>query len=87
VSWDNSDDNPKNPSRPPIQVGWGEQTKDEMGAVTLQVYPAVESDLSALRGDYRQHVRAIARARIMQEPGLLMKVRELTGNPELGKSN
>jgi hypothetical protein len=60
-------------------VQWGEQTKDEMGAVTLQVYPAAESDLDTLRGIYRQHVRDIARARIMQDPGLMIKVRELTG--------
>jgi len=79
VTWDNSDANPKNPSRPPIPVQWGEQTKDEMGAVTLQVYPAQESDLDTLRGDYRQHVRVIARARIMQDPSLMIKVRELTG--------
>jgi hypothetical protein len=79
VSWDNSDENPKNPSRPPMQVRWGEQTKDEMGAVTLQVFPVVESDLDTLRTNYRQHVREIARARIMQDPSLMVKVRELTG--------
>ena len=79
VTWDNSGDNPKNPSRPPVQVQWGEQTKDEMGAVTLQVYPAAEADLDTLRGIYRQHVKEIARARIMQDPGLMIKVRELTG--------
>ncbi len=79
VSWDNSDGNPKNPSRPPIQVTWGEQTKDEMGAVTLQVYPAAEADLATLQTTYRQHVREIARARIMQDPSLMVKVRELTG--------
>jgi hypothetical protein len=86
VSWDNSDNNPKNPSRPPMQVTWGEQTKDEMGAVTLQVYPALEADFAALHTTYRQHVREIARMRIAQDPGLLMKVRELTGNSDLGKS-
>lgn len=79
VSWDNSDGNPKNPSRPAIQVTWGEQTKDEMGAVTLQVYPAAEADLATLQTTYRQHVREIARARIMQDPSLMVKVRELTG--------
>jgi hypothetical protein len=79
VSWDNSDQNAKNPSRPPIPVRWGEQTKDEMGAVTLQVYPAAESDLLTLQTTYRQHVRALARERIMQDPSLLVKIRELTG--------
>jgi hypothetical protein len=80
VSWDNSDENPKNPSRPPIHVGWGEQTKDEMGAVTLAVYPAAESDLATLQTTYRGHVREIARVRIMQDPSLMVKVRQLTGN-------
>src|SRR5579864_1269035 len=80
VSWDNSEENPKNPSRPAIQVRWGEQTKDEMGAVTLQVYPAAESDLATLQQQYRDHVRGIARERILQDPGLLMRIRELVGD-------
>ena len=80
VSWDNSEENPKNPSRPPIQVRWGEQTKDEMGAVTLQVYPAAESDLLTLQQKYREHVRDVARDRIRQDPSLLMKIRELVGD-------
>ena len=81
VSWDNSEENPKNPSRPAIQVHWGEQTKDEMGAVTLAVYPAVESDLATLQKTYQGHVRDIARERIRQDPSLLTKIRELTGDP------
>jgi hypothetical protein len=80
VSWDNSEENPKNPSRPAIQVRWGEQTKDEMGAVTLQVYPAVESDLVTLQQQYRDHVRGIARERILQDPSLLIRIRELVGD-------
>jgi hypothetical protein len=80
VSWDNSEANPKNPSRPPIQVRWGEQTKDEMGAVTLQVYPVVESDLAALQQTYRDHVTGVARERIMQDPSLLLKIRALVGD-------
>jgi hypothetical protein len=80
VSWDNSEENPKNPSRPAIQVRWGEQTKDEMGAVTLQVYPAAESDLVTLQQQYRDHVRGIARERILQDPSLLTRIRELVGD-------
>jgi hypothetical protein len=79
VSWDNSDENSKNPSRPPVVVRWGEQTKDEMGAVTLQVYPAAESDLATLQTTYRGHVRQIAAAQIRKDPSLMVKVRELTG--------
>ena len=80
VSWDNSEENPKNPSRPAIEVRWGEQTKDEMGAVTLQVYPAAESDLVTLQQQYRDHVRGIARDRILQDPSLLTRIRELVGD-------
>ena len=79
VSWDNSEENAKNPSRPPVQVTWGEQTKDEMGAVTLQVYPAAEGDLVTLQRDYRGHVREVAREQILKDPSLMTKVRELTG--------
>ena len=79
VSWDNTEENLKNPSHPTIPVKWGEQTKDEMGSVTLQVYPASESELATLRRDYQQHVAGIATKRIMREPGLMSKIRELLG--------
>ena len=79
VSWDNTEENLKNPSHPTVPVKWGEQTKDEMGSVTLQVYPASESELATLRRDYQQHVAGIATKRIMREPGLMSKIRELLG--------
>lgn len=34
--FDNSADNPLNPSSPPVHVKWGEQTKDEMGICHFQ---------------------------------------------------
>jgi hypothetical protein len=80
VSWDNSEENPKNPSRPAIPVRWGEQTKDEMGAVTLTVYPASEADLGVLQQEYRKHMGEIARDRIRQDPGMLARIREIMGN-------
>ena len=80
VTWDNSADNAKNPSRPPIEVRWGEQTKDEMGAVGLQVYPVAESDFAALHTTYRQHVREMAREQIRKDPSVMTKLRELLGN-------
>jgi hypothetical protein len=39
-TFDNSADNPANPSRPPRRVRFGEQTTDEMGALVLDVIPA-----------------------------------------------
>ena len=56
VVWDNSADNPDNPSDPPRRVTWGEQSTDEMGSVGIQVLPRRESDLDTLRQAYRQHV-------------------------------
>jgi len=35
--YDNSSDNPRNPSNPPIAVGWGERTTDEMCLTFLSV--------------------------------------------------
>jgi hypothetical protein len=42
-TFDNTADNPKNPNNPPIAVGWGERTTDEMCVgfvgITLDVDP------------------------------------------------
>jgi mono/diheme cytochrome c family protein len=49
--YDNSMDNPRNPTRPPRRVRWGEQTSDEMALVFFQLQvdrPTVEM-FSALR--------------------------------------
>jgi hypothetical protein len=56
MTWDNSADNPDNPSHPPVRVRWGEQSTDEMGSVTLQVVPREAADLPALQRAYRRHV-------------------------------
>jgi mono/diheme cytochrome c family protein len=45
---DNSADNPRNPSRPPRRVKWGEETFDEMSVAFLQVVPANEEELAAM---------------------------------------
>ncbi len=84
VSWDNSEGNPKNPSRPAVQVRWGEQTKDEMGSVTLQVYPAVESELAILKSRIAEHLGGAARAGIMKDTSLLDKIRQLRSGSEPG---
>src|SRR5258708_2535940 len=48
ITYDNSAENPRNPSHPPKRVKWGEQSFDEMGSVTLQVIPARQSDFMTL---------------------------------------
>ncbi|MBO0799353.1 MAG: hypothetical protein J2P31_11085, partial [Blastocatellia bacterium] len=37
ITYDNSADNPRNPSSPPKRVRWGEGSTDEMGGISLQV--------------------------------------------------
>jgi mono/diheme cytochrome c family protein len=60
IAWDNSADNPDNPSDPPRRVTWGEQSTDEMGSIGLQVLPRRQEDLDTLKQAYRQHVRKSA---------------------------
>jgi hypothetical protein len=80
VTWDNSDSNSRNPSNPPIAVKWGEGSKDEMGSVSLQLYPRVESDLKVLTADYRRHTGAIALPRLMSDSELRKWVQARAGN-------
>jgi hypothetical protein len=52
--YDNSAENPRNPSRPPKRVRWGEQTTDEMCLLGVQVVTENLSDLRkilAMRGN------------------------------------
>jgi hypothetical protein len=64
VSYDNSADNPRNPSNPPRRVTWGEQSTDEMGSVGIQVVAANEADLPVLQAAYAQHVRELTQERV-----------------------
>jgi len=77
VHWDNSADNPRNPSAPPIRVEWGEQSKDEMGSLTLGGVPHDSGDLGTLRMDVLQHRNQMARRRLLTDPALRAKVRAL----------
>jgi hypothetical protein len=60
MTYDNSADNPRNPTRPPRRVRWGRQTTDEMGSITLQVVAAREAEFPRLRTAYQEHVRESA---------------------------
>ncbi len=61
IAYDNSADNPSNPSNPPRRVTFGQQSTDEMGAMTIEIVPAHESDLpmfaDALAGHIQDSVR------------------------------
>ena len=77
VHWDNSAGNPGNPSNPPIEVKWGEQSKDEMGSVSLVGVPHEQADFAVLRRDLVKHRNEMARTRLLTDSGLRAKVREL----------
>ena len=63
ITYDNSAENPRNPSHPPKRVKWGEQSFDEMGSVTLQVVPARQSDFMTLMAALQEkRVEAIKNA-------------------------
>ena len=44
ITYDNSADNPRNPSNPPTRVWWGEQSTDEMGSVGFLLVPVRRED-------------------------------------------
>ena len=73
ISYDNSADNPRNPSHPPKRVWWGEQSTDEMGAMSLQVVAANNADMPALQQAYRQHLTQA----LMTRPGLRLFIQRL----------
>ncbi|MXZ71225.1 MAG: tetratricopeptide repeat protein [Acidobacteria bacterium] len=54
-TYDNSADNPRNPSDPPQHVGAGNQSSDEMAHLQLQVRPRRAADLVLLRESLYRH--------------------------------
>lgn len=65
ITWDNSANNPRNPSDPPVRVKWGEGSKDEMGAVNFRILAANEADVPKLREALQTHVRqTVVHARV-----------------------
>ncbi len=77
IHWDNSAQNPRNPSNPPIRVTWGEQSKDEMGSITLISVPHDESELSQLQADLGKHRRVAAQDGMKKDPGLAARIQAL----------
>lgn len=74
IHWDNSADNPRNPSSPPVRVTWGEESKDEMGSISLIAVPHDENDLATLQNDVKQRGRELAREQMRKDPVLAKKV-------------
>ncbi|MSU20825.1 MAG: tetratricopeptide repeat protein [Pedosphaera sp.] len=55
-SYDNSDANERNPSRPPKRVRYGLQSTDEMGELWFQVLPRHTNDLKTLTASYQYKI-------------------------------
>jgi hypothetical protein len=77
IHWDNSAANPRNPSSPPIRVTWGEESRDEMGSISLIAVAEKESERAALQKDIRRHRDAIVAEGLKKDPALMGKIREL----------
>jgi hypothetical protein len=58
LTYDNSADNPRNPSHPPKNVRWGEQSFDEMGSVSLLTVADRREDERVLQQFLAERVRA-----------------------------
>lgn len=57
-TFDNSDDNPRNPDHPAARVSWGWRTADEMGDVWVQVMTRNDADRARLSNDIRRKMAA-----------------------------
>ena len=57
ITYDNSADNPHNPTDPPKRVRWGRESTDEMGSMSLMVVAAKEEDFPKLQAAYRRHIQ------------------------------
>jgi hypothetical protein len=77
IHWDNSAANPRNPSIPPTRVKWGEESKDEMGSISLILLAKNDSDRPALQRDIRRHRDETVRDAIRDNPALLGRIRQL----------
>ena len=55
IRYDNSAENPRNPTSPPKRVFWGLESEDEMGTIIFSALPVNEADA----GEIRQAVRAL----------------------------
>ena len=79
IHWDNSADNPRNPANPPVHVEWGEETKDEMGSISLIAVAHDEAEIGKLRMDISQREKMLVREKMQADPVLAGKVMQMLG--------
>ncbi|HTD67705.1 MAG TPA: hypothetical protein VK846_14355, partial [Candidatus Limnocylindria bacterium] len=77
IHWDNSAANPRNPSSPPARVTWGEESKDEMGSLSLIAVAHEKSERATLQKDIGRHQGEIVAAGLKADPTLAVKIKHL----------
>jgi hypothetical protein len=77
IRWDNSASNPRNPSNPPARVKWGEESRDEMGSISLIAVAKEKTDRPALQADIQRHQGAVIREGLKADPTLAFKIKQL----------
>jgi hypothetical protein len=78
VTWDNSAENPHNPASPPVRVTWGEESRQEMGSVTLELVPRLQEERAALVAALQERMRQVTVTAFQKDPGLQQRVRDLS---------
>ena len=86
IRYDNSADNPRNPTSPPKRVVWGLGSEDEMGSVTFTALPVNESDVAeikaALRVLSKKHEKLIREYRRTRPAEALSEVKRTAGTDD-----
>lgn len=77
IHWDNSANNPRNPSSPPIRVRWGEESKDEMGSISLIAVAQKEEERGALQKEISAYQNETIQEGLKADPMLMMRLRKL----------
>ena len=77
IHWDNSAANPRNPSSPPVRVTWGEESKDEMGSISLIAVSQEKSERAALQQDIQRHQNERVLAGLKADPTLGPRIKQL----------
>lgn len=80
VVWDNSATNPHNPTTPPVLVTWGEQSRDEMGSVTLDMVPHLQDERKVLTDALSERSRRDTTTAFDRDPGLKDYLDNLNNN-------
>jgi len=77
IHWDNSASNARNPSSPPVRVTWGEQTKDEMGSISLMAVAHEKKDYAPMQTAIREHQMKYVGDRMKTNAALAKMVQKL----------